>query len=526
MRILDLTLQPDAGEDYLHDESRLYGTAKKVYFPESEADICAFMQGGAMAVTVQGARTGIAGACVPQGGDVLSFDHMKRVRGMRKTSRGYVLRVQPGLRLCVLREQLDAKAFDESDWDEESLAVLSQWKKEPGKWFFPPDPTEDTASIGGMTACNASGACSFLYGPMRSHVEGLRVVLSDGDVLSLARGDCMAKGRTFALKTEGGALIQGMLPTSFSAPDMKCTAGYFVDDSMDLLDLFIGSEGTLGVFSEMDILLQPRPGVVCGVLCELPDVSAVPVFVQSLRKCASLKPLVAAIEYFDEKSIALLRERQAAGLYQELAIPKGEGVSAIYCEIHAQNDAGCMDAVEVMCDLLESAGGNSEKAWFADTALDMHRMKIFRHAVPESVNALVAEKRKTCSIIKKLGTDMVVSDKHLDEVLRMYGDGLHAMQIDYVIFGHIGNNHLHVNMLPDTAESYDLGQTLYGVWADQIVEWGGAVAGEHGIGKLKTVFLEKMIGSSGVAEMKRLKALFDPEMRLSKGNLFVVAPSA
>jgi D-lactate dehydrogenase (cytochrome) len=150
----------------------------------------------------------------------------------------------------------------------------------------------------------------------------------------------------------------------------------------------------------------------------------------------------------------------------------------------------------------------------------MERMKKFRHAVPEAVNLTIDERRKTEPQITKLGTDLAVPDDCLERIIRLYRDGLSQAGLQSVMFGHIGNNHLHVNIIPANLEQYDAGKKLYLEWARAVVAMGGTVSAEHGIGKLKTEMLKIMYGEEGVREMLGVKRVFDPELRLNRGNLF------
>ncbi|MEI7903268.1 MAG: FAD-binding oxidoreductase, partial [bacterium] len=186
--------------DFLRDESRKTGTAEGLAFPQTLAELTGLMREAAsrgLSVTVQGARTGLAAGAVPDGGVIISLTQMDRVLGTRSDPQGSVfIRVQPGLPLIALRRTLSTERAG----------------TEAGPCLFPPDPTEDSASLGGMAACNASGACSFAYGPARDHIEGLTVVLADGDTLTLRRGQSQATGLGFSLVTDSGRHIRGLLP--------------------------------------------------------------------------------------------------------------------------------------------------------------------------------------------------------------------------------------------------------------------------------------------------------------------------
>jgi D-lactate dehydrogenase (cytochrome) len=146
-------------------------------------------------------------------------------------------------------------------------------------------------------------------------------------------------------------------------------------------------------------------------------------------------------------------------------------------------------------------------------------MKEFRHALPEAINLLIDERRKTEPGLTKLGTDMAVPDDALDRIFELYVRDLAGSNLDYVMFGHIGNNHIHVNILPRTTEEYKRGRQLYQSWAAEVVALGGTVSAEHGIGKLKTELLRQMYGDGGVEEIRRVIKVFNPDGRLNRGNV-------
>ena len=169
---------------------------------------------------------------------------------------------------------------------------------------------------------------------------------------------------------------------------------------------------------------------------------------------------------------------------------------------------------------MEAGGADLDDTWFADGEREIERFKGIRHAVPEAVNMLIGRRRRNISGLTKLGTDLAVPDDCLRRVMEMYHRDLQKAGLEYVIFGHIGNNHLHVNILPRTPDDYRLGKSLYLEWAREVVAMGGTVSAEHGIGKLKREMLEIMYGKNGIEQMRRIKALFDPRFLLNRGNLF------
>jgi len=509
-----------AGEypDFLRDESRRSGRADTISFARSEEDICEVLR-ACLPVTTQGARTGITGGAVPDGGHILNLSRMAGVTGLRAAPDGteFFVTVQPGLPLCELRKMIQNRAFDTADWSKESLQALALFR-ESGLYFFPPDPTETSASVGGMVACNASGACTFRYGATRQYVEALRVVLMGGEVISLRRGREKAKGRSYSVRTESGRVIEGTLP-GYAMPSVKNASGFFAEENMDLVDLFVGSEGTLGVFSSIELRLIPRPACCVGVMAFFPSDDSAVGFVKTIRGLPSDRRPV-AMEYFDGHALDLLRREKAGNSSVEgiPALPETTH-TAVYLEYHGEEDS-VMDVVGDVPEWMAGVGGDAAASWIADSDSKLERFKLLRHAVPEAVNRVIDERRKQEPGLSKLGTDMAVPDRDLSTVLEMYRAGLNRTGLEFVIFGHIGNNHVHVNILPRSLEDYNRGKDLYLEWARRVIALGGTVSAEHGIGKFKVVLLREMLGEEGIRQMRDVKRVFDPSGLLNQGNLF------
>ncbi len=480
-------------DDYLRDESRHTGTADTISFPKSESEVIEVVKTVATSgttITTQGARTGIVAGAVPQGGHVLNLSRMNQIGEVDGDS----ITVGPGVTLDVIRATVAAA----------------------GK-FFPPDPTETSASIGGMVASNASGAMSFHYGPTRDWVRALRVVLSDGDVVAIRRGEQFARGREFGLSTESGRRISGGLP-GYTQPGVKSAAGYYVAGDMDLIDLFIGSEGTLGVITEIELALIDKPRAINGLTVFFPSEESAVGFVRVLRE-GEMRPV--AIEFFNSDALSLLRKmKNEYSAFDKIPALKAHYHTAINTEFHGQNDEELEESIMAVMESIVELGGSDEDTWFATSEREIEPIHAFRHATPEAVNLLIDERKRAIPELIKLGTDMSVPDDSLETVLAMYRTDLAEHNLESVVFGHIGNNHVHVNILPRDMSEYDFGKSLYLGWAKRIVEMGGSVSAEHGIGKLKAPFLELMYGAEGIEEMRGLKALFDPDAMLNRGNLF------
>jgi len=488
----------DEHTGFLADESRYCGTASTIAFPTTEDEIVEIiraMQASHCPITVQGARTGITGGAVPSGGHVMNLSRMTTISPCRyDAARGeHYVTVQPGTLLMDIRTAVESAGL-----------------------FFPPDPTETSASIGGMVACNASGALSYHYGATRHWIRALHIVLANGSVLTLRRGECVATGRTFSLVTQDGAEIAGVLPT-YTMPHTKNAAGYYVADDMDLLDLFIGMEGTLGIISEIELRLLPRPAAVVGLMLYFPTEAVALQFVHQLRASAH-QPV--ALEFFDHQTLQLLRRSKAElPAFSDLPTLRPHYHTAIYCEFHGTEEPAVEEEALSAAELAMALGVSDEDSWYAGTPRELHAQKLFRHAVPEAVNLLIDTRRKTVPGLRKLGTDMSVPDHALDTVMAMYRQDLQATGLESVLFGHIGNNHIHVNILPHSLEEYARGQALYLAWAERVVALGGSISAEHGIGKLKASFLPLMSGTEAIEQMATLKACFAADGLFNPGNM-------
>jgi len=493
--------------DYLSDESRCTGTAESISFPASEIEVIEVIKAvraRGESVTIQGARTGIVAGAVPQGGHILNLSRMNHIGDIRTDDKSGERRltVQPGASLSDIREAIAKKDL-----------------------MFPPDPTETSASIGGMVACNASGAMTFHYGSTRNWISSLKIVLVDGSVLYLHRGENYARGRSFSLTTEDDRVISGLLPV-YTPPDVKTAAGYWVRDNMDMIDLMIGMEGTLGVVTEIELRLIPKPKAIAGLTVFLPTEEAALTLVRVLRGEAiegfDILPVhPVAIEFFNSDSLDLLRKmRSESTAFSSIPALKPHFHTAVYTEFHGESDEELEEAAMQAMEAISTLGGSDDDTWYATTTRELEPLKAFRHAIPEAANLLIGQRKKDYPELTKLGTDMSVTDEHLESALAMYNAGIAEEDLESVIFGHIGNNHLHVNILPRSQDEYDKGKSLYLSWAKEIVAMGGSVSAEHGIGKIKPPFLKMMYGEDAITGMRALKLLFDPDLALNPGNLF------
>jgi len=505
--------QLDDLQNYLTDASNMQGGyAAKLFIPESAEEIATILREAnesGTPVTISGARTGTVGGAIPFGGVVVSLE---RFNSIDINSESQTATVGSGVILADLQKAVDAEGL-----------------------FYPPDPTEWSCQIGGTVATNASGARSFKYGATREFVRRLRVVLPDGDEIELFRG-CesprVSKGDTLNVRvsplltrglehltTESGRDIAVRLPT-YERPNVrKNVSGYFNAEPLDAIDLFIGSEGTLGVITEIELsLLQKPEGFFSGMVFFTNEIELL-ALVNEVRHSSSAtrgNPVATApgsdkidaslIEYFDDRALKFISEK-----FPETP---SDAAGAIFFE--QETTAENEDALfEKWNELLEKHGADLERSWFTTNDQDREKMRAFRHALPVTVNERITRHGQ-----RKVGTDMAVPDENFASFLRYYKETLDASGLDYVIFGHIGDCHLHANMLPKNAAEAETARHIYGRCVAQAIMLGGTVSAEHGIGKLKRKYLSAMMGERYLNEMAEVKQAFDPNGILGRGNMF------
>jgi D-lactate dehydrogenase (cytochrome) len=298
----------------------------------------------------------------------------------------------------------------------------------------------------------------------------------------------------------------------------KHASGYYVAPGMDLIDLFIGSEGTLGVILEIEASLLPKPkGVLSGVVFFTSEDDLL-AFVREARarSLANRRSELTgpegcgldarALEYFDIQSLRFLRQK-----YPQIPIA---AVGAIFFE-QETTPASEDSLITEWLGLLEGHNALADDSWFATNEADQAGLREFRHALPVLMNEWFASHRQ-----RKISTDMSVPDEAFPGMLRFYRDSLRGGDLRYTIFGHIGDNHVHVNILPRDETEAARAREIYRTFIRRAIEVGGTISAEHGIGKLKSEYLRELYGEAHLREMAALKLAFDPAGILGRGNMF------
>ncbi|MGY5874261.1 MAG: FAD-binding oxidoreductase [Candidatus Thorarchaeota archaeon] len=522
-KITDQSQITDTYVLYLDDESHSFdGATEMLLFPTSEAEVVTILRDAyekGTPVTIQGARTGLTGAAVPLGGITVNLEKMTDLLYMQyDESEGlYSIGAEPGALLEDLVKSVIGKSLEvlQGKGTSEQQQALEKFLTESKDYTFAVDPTEMSALLGGIVACNASGARTFKYGAVRDWVCRIRVALMNGDILDIERGKVKAEHGKFEISLTNGTTTGISIPT-YTMPDTKNAAGLFAKPDMDLIDLFIGSEGILGVITEVELGLITMPENIMTVMAFFPSEDDAVNFVYEIR--APDTPVeLHFIEYFGPNALEMIKEKAASS---GITVPAlSDDTKAVVFFEFCYTEENMEDKVMGLEMVLNKYNSSSESSWAGMDRAELEKMKTVRHFVPETVNATIAMRKAEYHEVHKIGTDMAVPNEALRDYLKFYRELLETQGMEYVIFGHIGDNHLHVNMLPRNNEEVHQGMDNYMTFAKRAVELGGTVAAEHGIGKLKRAFLEVMYGPEGITEMQAVKQALDPKWLLNQKNM-------
>ena len=502
------------------------GHAAGVAHPATDAEVGGLLRRTRRVLAV-GAQSSLTGGATPLGEVVLTTRRLNRIVATGSSG----VTAQAGVSIAELQA---------------ALAPRDAW--------YPPVPTFEGACIGGTAATNAAGAATFKYGATRDWVRGLKVVLADGSLLELRRGEHRAHPDGYFELHGAGGVRRIPLP-GYRMPDVpKRSAGYFAEPGMDAVDLFIGSEGTLGVITEVTCAaVSPRPEI-CLVWLTVPDEAGALALVAALRREAqatwrSRDPRgvdVAAVEHLDRRSLALVREEgadqrhdvpapidAAVALLVQVELPPGAVPTsgAAYDQIGNALAPGAPDTPLVrLCRILNRAGvlDRAEIALPRD-GRRQDQLRAIRETVPEAVNRRVkAAQRDVDAGICKTAADMIVPFDRFPDSLKAFRDAFEQRGLDYAIWGHISDANVHPNVIPRSRADVERGQEAIMACGQEVIAMGGCPLAEHGVGRnpIKQALLRALYGDVGIAGMRAVKAALDPRGVLAPGVLFPERPAA
>ena len=391
--------------------------------------------------------------------------------------------------------------------------------------FYPPVPTYDGAFVGGTIATNAAGPATFKYGSARRWVEALTIVLADGSILELHRGDITASPDGWLdLPLASGTPVRIPVP-AYVMPDVaKLSAGYFARPGMDLIDLFIGSEGTLGFITDATLRVVPLPRRLVALITVASDARAVRLTAALRNKAESYPGAtaaldVSAVEYMDSRSLALVPDE----VFQRANVPRpmpDAGFLLAQIEVDGSGD----ESLEQLDEALTACAVDRDP----DVALpgdDRGAARLFalREGVPSSVNARIAAvKARLQQDVEKTAGDMIVPFDRLEESLSLYRSTFERHGLEYAIWGHVSDGNMHPNVVPGSMDDVSRGRVALLEIARGIMAMGGAPLAEHGVGRsaLKQQMLRDLYGDRGIEDMRAVKRALDPNWKFASGVLF------
>ena len=442
----------DVNPDYSRDEMPIYGTRMPevsidVLTTEEVAGIVKICYENNIPVTTRGAGTGLAGGCTPIcGGVVICTMRMNKI--LSYDLENFAVTVQPG----VLLQQLADDALQHG-------------------CMYPPDPGEKMATLGGNVSTNAGGMRAVKYGCTRDYVRAMTVVLPTGEI------------------------------THFGSTVSKTSSGY------SLTNLMIGSEGTLGIITELTLKLIPAPKATISLMAPFEDLDA----------CISTVPKVfmnhfkpQALEFFEREILISSEEYLGKQVFPRQI--EGTDVGAyLLMTFDGDSDDELDPIVERAAEMLLEEGAMD--VLVADTAPKLKDTWAARSSFLEGIE----EQTKLLD-----ECDVVVPVNKIADYVRFVNETGDKFDFTVKYFGHAGDGNLHIYTCSnDMAEDEFRKQVDVFMCAiyKKAVELGGQISGEHGIGMGKVKYLAEAVGPVNMQLMQGIKKVFDPKMILNPGKV-------
>lgn len=438
--------------DLGHDEKAFYGTSmpEAAVWPTTTgqiAEILRICNENHIPVTPRGAGTGLVGGCVPSvGGLVLSTAKMNKILGYNEES--MTVTVQPGVLLSELSENAAAHGY-----------------------LYAPDPSEKTATVGGNVATNAGGPRALKYGVTRDSVLKATAVLATGEIIVLG------------------------------SDTIKDNSGY------NLLQLVIGSEGTLGVVTEITLRLHPAPKAAISFILPFADMASCIAAAGMIRR-SGLEP--GALEFMDRDIVAFSSEFTGQPVFPLTS--GGEDVAALLlADFTGGGDEELETLMERFAEVAEAAGP------LDILVVDTPTLKKDVEAAHDAFHTAIESTAKRCD-----ESNTAVPPEKLTAYMAYARETGENMGLTVRMFGHAGDGNVHIYVYNDeippeqfAAKAAAFMGTIYAKCADL----GGAVSAEHGIGRGKKSYLQQSAGEVKMRLMRGIKVTFDPNGILNPGKI-------
>ena len=406
----DLIQPISAGHrNYLTDESKEEGFAESISFPSSESDVQEIMKAlPDCPLTYQGAVTGTEGLAVPHGGHVMNFSKMNKIIRIKACGdEGYAV-VQPGVLLSDLTQEIRSSLRDEA-------------------FFWPPNPTETSASIGGIAATGACGMNSCHYGETSRYISALSYVSRDGCICSLSRD---------------------------------------TEEQSAVLDAFLAARIKPGPVTELTLRLVRKPESVWGLAFFFGSRDEALACADELQgyQASADGAFIESMEYIDRTSISMVEQGKETIAKIRSIPPVPEGTAAMIIVEIAGNDDAIEEILMELMEIMASHGSDPDMAWALVSESEAEKLHDFRHAAAETVIQQIEKYRREDSRITKLGANPSRSGQSFSKASLAFYTALEEKGLPAAMYGHIKNSDIQINILPENYEQFTIGKALINDW--------------------------------------------------------------
>lgn len=462
---------------FLSDESRIKGMADSICFPMNFDDACDainYARENSFRITTQGACTGLTGGAVPQGGLILNCKNLKGIE-LKDES---VLYAEAGVTLEQINAILRKRA-----------------------WLFPPNPTEESATLGGLFGCNAMGIDGEKTAPW---VNKLWWLTSEGAIWEIYRGEHI-------FDNKGCVLPNGKKLVCNVFKDSDVLDRLVPKPKMDLIDFLAGSEGHLGIALAFEFRLIKKLKSKWGVFYFFKTERDAMNFVFKVKHFENGNG-VTVMEYYDKSSLALISSERKNNIFlQKLPDFPKEISTAVYVELASDDSNFLEQALFEHLEIFESMGGNDDQTWAASESHEIERFRKIRHVLPELANGKIDSMISVVDGLTRMSSDLNGPSEKAEEYLKMYRDDIEQSGVHAIIYGAAYKNRFHVNFMPETNEERDKCETLISKWAKYVANGGGKIVTENGVGLLKRDIVMKFASDEVKNQMNLVKQMFDSE---------------
>lgn len=449
-------------ESYLSD-SVLTGDPDVVIRPRDwldVSDLIHFCNGNKLPLTVCGSRTSMTGSSVAMNGVLLTLEGFDKLIDIREEAGHMVAVAETGI----------------------VVGDFQRLVKDAG-FFYPPAPTSVTeARLGSTIATNATGEDTFKYGPTRKYVRRLKLISADGNEFILER------------------------PLADHPLEIKAKGGYYMHGSP--IDLFIGSEGTLGIIKEVTVDLLPASPAWFVIVAPFRTNMDALTFIRDTAT-ASINGL-RALEFIDHGALKYMSQAE----HFPATLKDTEALVIIKQEY---NETSHDLFIEQWLSRL-AATALADIAIVASEPREQEDVRQWRHHIPEAINEIGRSLHIQGG--GKVSGDWWVPIERMPEMMEFFYNLNSKTEVEYIAYGHLGNGHPHTSYIARDHKEMAEAEKLIETASRHAVELGGGVAGEHGIGKIKKFLLPIQYSADVIEKMKAIKTKFDPNWILAQGNIF------